>query len=265
MSNPLILIVTSNLKYGDSNSEDQKIWHVPHIKTLIDSNIASMIIVPGNLTNNGYDGKVSNKYCNKKAGSDENQLRLLQNKFVSQLSEDCPVLLCHGHNDMQNGANRYPVLDYIKSRHKNTIYTIEVKTKCTFLSTIFIHCLGLYPNKNTLKWLKQELGDRKFVPRILFFNYNLMDSKWSEKEKEKFYKTILEYNVVLILTNHADSHGQTLWNNIPVVYAADNHFAVVKYYEVINDDPVYRTGSTINIKNIGNNHVYGKLIVNFMS
>jgi len=183
---------------------------------------AEFVIVTGDLTDNGSDGK---SFMGWKYGGSENQLGYLSVSYVDFIETyEKDVYLCNGNHDRGKRILwwRYkPVVTYIKKRHSSTNYSfIRHNTK-------FI-CCGEYP-KN-IKWLKKQLQDNE--PTFIFFHYNLVGSYsdwWTDKQKDAFFNAIQDYNIIAIFVGHHHiSRSNMDWRGHKVISSA-NRYSLVTY------------------------------------
>lgn len=231
-------IVTSDLHFGSESPKDidNIMYHLMY-DVFINS-----IIVTGDLTGNGYDGKESLKCLscifgskNILVGGDKtNELGLLQSFFINPIHElNKKIYLIQGDSDRNNGACRYPVRNYIRSLYGKEYYS--------FVSdgVLFLMC-DIYPNKKICGWIHSITKTIK-IPTLIFFHYNLEGSSsnlWSEVEKHNFYETVKDVNVLAIFCGHEKRSYTYLWNNIKVYDTSGTMFMVV----------TVNTGSITNIK-----------------
>jgi hypothetical protein len=102
------------------------------------------------------------------------------------------MLMCQGNHDtyVPWPYVSHPVANYIKSRYGEQFYVREVN------SVVFI-CCGIYPDKDVLPWLTEQLKSAGTKPVIVWFHYNLWGEYsdfWSEQEKQAFLETITVRN-----------------------------------------------------------------------
>lgn len=100
--------------------------------------------------------------------------------------------------------------------------------------------------ENSLEFLEQDLRDRvgdSGKPVILAFHLGFDDfglKWWTERDREKFYNVIQQYNVIAIFQGHNHSVGKFNWNNIDVWAAGSpRHDAATGEYLVVQ---VSKTG-----------------------
>ncbi len=91
-------------------------------------------------------------------------------------------------------------------------------------------CLGKYPDKSAIKFLKNDLKSNKDSKIVIFFHYNLT-GKWSDwwSEKERFYNVIKDYNIKAILVEHAHISRTSEWKDYLVVSAGSKKIAKCTY------------------------------------
>lgn len=180
------------------------------------------VIVTGDLTENGYDGKSIGCF---QYGGDEDQLSPLNREYVKGLEiQGISVYLCAGNHDRGRKWIPYkPVQKYVKERHGGLKYSFE---RCG----IKFICCGEYPKD--LKWLKKELVNDQ--PMFIYFHFNLVGKYsdwWSNKEKEKFYQVIKYYsNLQAIMVGHRHSSQiHTEWKGITVIRSAGRGFTLINF------------------------------------
>lgn len=187
--------------------------HKP-VQTMIDRiighinvNEKNVILVAGDITDHGYDG-ISTCQCffpcfgsnsGITGGSKVNELNMFQTEFLERFKylTNTYIYFIHGNHDLYNGAGRYPVLDYIKSKFGNTYYSFVVN------GIVFFMC-GLYPDASICNWIKTEFIEKQVndkTPLIFCFHYS-MDSTWWKEEKTIFLNTINAKNILGILVGH---------------------------------------------------------------
>jgi len=135
------------------------------------------------------------------------------------------------------------MLRFLKDEYGSYLYSFYIG------NVLFIN-LGLHPaikpsevaEKSSVKelgqsmeFLKKTLSDvkDKNTPIVIFFHYPTQGSYsdwWPQEDKDAFYNTIKNYNVILILAGH--SHGGTIYkfrDRFPMVRAAGVEFAEIKF------------------------------------
>lgn len=211
------IIHDSDTHYGSRNKVDPRLEKEQNPDRILehDSDV-DLVIITGDLTENGYDGK---SFCCYNYGGDQKQLQSFKQNYVEPLEEaNIPVKLCPGNHDRGRPPYWYqPVFSYIKDRHVNDS-SAETEYSFDYQHFRFI-CCGIYP-KN-LKWLAKQLDQE--VPTILFFHYNLegeWSDWWSDQEKEDFGKTIEGYPIAGILVGHNHISNVSDWNGHRVISSA---------------------------------------------
>jgi predicted MPP superfamily phosphohydrolase len=192
--------------------------HVEKIIELTRKEKINAVICPGDLTDNGWDGK--HLFC-RKYGGDYDQLTPLKTQFVEPLEKYVPVYLCVGNHDyyVPKPYIHHGVLDYIIKKHGALIYSFDI-------NDLHFICLGKYPDKSAIKFLKQNLHKDKNI--IIYFHFNL-DGPWSDwwtvAEKDVFAQTINGYNIIALLVGHCHISQITEWRGFKVVMGAAESFA----------------------------------------
>lgn len=194
---------------------DYKKNHVEKIIKECDKEKIDALICPGDLTNNGWDG--SHLLC-WKYGGDVDQLKPLKEEYVKPLEKHLPVYLCHGNHDkyVPRPYIHHGVLDYIKKKYGGLRYSFDI-------NDIHFICLGLYPDEDGLRFLKNDLIKNTNKNVIIFFHYNLVGSYsdwWSNSEKEDFYDTIKNYKIIGLLVGHHHISKVDNWKGYPVILSA---------------------------------------------
>jgi len=200
----------------------------------IDRSKINIVIVAGDLTAHGYDGIITNQWLFPifgpnswiTGGSSVNELQMLKDQFVYRVGaqQNVYMFLMNGNHDLNNGAGRNPVCDYITSIYHNTFYVVQ------YNGYFFFMC-GLYPTAGINSWIQQQMqmhGITNQTPLFFSFHYNLtgdMSDWWSEAEKDAFYATIQGKNVVGIFVGHRHESYQNEWKGIKVVSAGGFSFA----------------------------------------
>lgn len=228
------ILLTSDLHYPTDNSN--------LVQTIIDHinpGIINVVVVAGDLTSHGYDGKVTChclfSCCTPNSGitggSKTNELGIFKDQFVKPITEhggvtsthqsdviapNTTLLLVHGNHDKYNGAGRYPVLDYISNRYGDTHYTRQI-------NNVYFFMCGLYPNKSTCQWIAStfnELGLTNDTPVIFVFHYNLYGACsdwWNDSEKDYFFETVKSFHVLAIFVGHSHQPGEGNFRGIRVI------------------------------------------------
>jgi calcineurin-like phosphoesterase family protein len=228
------IYLVSDLHFGNSNESAVNIKVNQCISKIKDNiilhdninifNDEYIIIIAGDLTDHGYDGKETCKCLFKcftsnsffTGGGNINELNLFKTKFIEPLKNiknnlhtdfDTPIkIFCgHGNHDLYNGAYKYPVLDYIKkeySRCEKINYYFEFGSN----KNIICFMCGLYPDDIICDWITKISNEKKFEitksPVLICFHYPIKSNWWEDREKDKFMHTIKNINVIGVLTGH---------------------------------------------------------------
>lgn len=211
-------ILDSDIHYGKRENNGPRTSKQRNSEYISEELDVDFAIVAGDLTENGYDGK---RCCCFKYGGFSNQLKALKEQYIEPIEYvGIPAKLCVGNHDRGRPPYIYqPVFRYVKKRHGDIQYSFDHK------NVRFI-CCGLYP-KDT-KWLKKQLKSNQ--ANIIYFHYNLegaWSDWWTEKEKNKFYKTIKGYPIAAILVGHQHSNKQSKWKDIDVIKCAYRGYAKI--------------------------------------
>ena len=222
------ILLTSDLHYDGTGKQPN-----PRVAQTILSNLrpdrSNIVIAAGDLTDHGYDGKVTNKClfscCSGNSvltgGSNVNELKQFNDSFVQPIdaNESTHLCLIHGNHDTYNGAGRYPVQDYIKKRHGNLYYTHQIN------DVILFFC-GLYPDENICHWIQSESNKLKVTPKtplVFIFHYNLygnMSDWWTDAQKETFVQTVKGFNVLAVCVGHLHDTYTGMYKGLRVVSGA---------------------------------------------
>lgn len=219
-------ILVSDLHYIDNIRPDKK-NNISSILSCVTSENIDALIVPGDLTDIGSDGNCSiwkkGNCCEIK--KETNQLGNLKTQFINTLEPYVDIYLSHGNHDTYRvsmisdfkhclGLTRYknPVLSYIESRHGDTIYSFS-KNNIKFIS------LGMYPDKKGIEYLKKNL--LSYISTIIFFHFDFDSVKddgspwWNKEDKQLFYDTIRDYNILCICIGHAHiTYSNRYWPSV---------------------------------------------------
>lgn len=217
----IIFVHDSDLHYGKYKLEPRRNKE-KHPESIISSR-AQFVIVTGDLTENGYDGK---RFGCFRYGGDEDQLSPFLKNYVAPIEESGrEVYLCAGNHDRGKrflGISIYPAVKrLIQKRHGGSKYTFR-KGDLKFI------CCHECPSD--IKWLKKQLNDQD-QPTIIFFHFNLQgpfSDWWSQKQKDVFYAAIKDYNIVGILVGHHHLNQVSEWKGIKVINSA-NQFSYILY------------------------------------
>lgn len=216
---------------GEPLPRGVKLNHINRISDINKTTPIDLILIAGDLTDNGFDGKP--KLYKKRR---EDQLSIYINSYVTPLEEvGFVVYACPGNHDFYTGAPKYKgVSKYLAtkyaathrhSKRKSGLYSFYHK-KVLFIS------MGIYPS--FLAWLKRLLKKTNNNQAIVFFwHYNTVVSEphsdwWSEKEKENFYALIEDLNVQAIINGHFHNSGIGYWHDLPVIRGAGVSYGVIE-------------------------------------
>jgi len=200
-----------------------------HPKLLADTE-AEFVIVTGDLTQNGYDGRYINFGVFKiRYGGDEDQLGPLKHEYVKPLVESGKnVYLCAGNHDRGRSFIKVftyrPVRRYIRKRHHGNTYSFQVRG----LNFVII---DEYPSSSRRKWLKRQLQRHSGEPFIIAFHFNLegkFSDWWSQSAKDKFHRCIQGHNILAILVGHHHVSKVSEWHGFRVISSAKN-FSLIYY------------------------------------
>ena len=199
-----------HFKKRDNNIVTLYDYKANNVQRIINSN-ADFVLVAGDITNNGSDGK---KILCIPISGPEKQLQAYMSHYVEPIeSYGIKVYSCLGNHDNWT----YPpyihkaIVNFIKKKHGGLLYNFVNK------SVQFI-CLSIYPDKTSLKYFSKVADKSK--PIVVFFNYNLegeVSGSWSNEEKQAFKNTINGYNIKLIVTGHLHEAWAVTWNGYPVI------------------------------------------------
>ena len=210
-------ILDSDLQYGKEGKVGPIFGKEDNLDLILENDHdVDFVILAGDLTENGYNGK---SFCCYNYGGNTKQLQAFQENYLDPLEqENIVVRLCPGNHDRGRFPYFYqPVFSLLREKYGDIRYRFE------YQHFNFI-CPGIYPND--IPWLEKQLnGD---LPNIIFFHYNLegpFSDWWTEKEKDDFYKTIQDYKIAGILVGHHHISKESSWNDIKTVSAAGNGYA----------------------------------------
>lgn len=206
-----------HFKYGII---EYKSDHVNKIIEQVSKEKIDALICAGDLTNNGWDG--SHILC-WKYGGEYDQLSPLKEQFVEPLEKHLPVYLCHGNHDkyVPRPYIHHGVLNYIKKRHGGLMYSFDI-------NDIHFVCLGMYPDKKALEYLKKDMEKNLDKNVVIFFHFNLVGQYsdwWSDEEKENFYNVIKNYKIVALLVGHIHISKIYNWKGYPVIVSSHRSIA----------------------------------------
>ena len=216
-------LVDSDLHFR-RNIRNDKLDHVKKITNLCNQEKINALICPGDLTNNGWNGK--HILCWYYGGK-EDQLTPLKKQYVDILSQKLPVYLCGGNHDyyVPWPYITHPVINYIKERHGAKYYSFDIQT-------LHFICLDRYPDKYGIKFLQKDLEKYKDRDIIIIFHYNLIgpySNWWKENEKEIFYNTIKNHNIIALIVGHWHTSRVDEWKGYKVIYGAGSKIAKCTY------------------------------------
>ncbi len=203
--------------------------NVQKITEKIKNDNIKAIICPGDLTNNGWDGK---KFWKWKYGGDFNQLGPLKKDYVEPLEDHTNVYLCAGNHDTYVPWPYFHkgVFDYIKARHGSLRYSFDLKEDSD--QGLHFICLHIYPDEDGIEFLQKDLKknhDRKIV---IYFHYNLsgpFSDWWNDEEKGVFLKTIKDYNIKAIIVGHFHKTYERDWNGYKIINGGGRNIPLVTY------------------------------------
>src|SRR3989344_677219 len=211
---------------------------VKRVSDLIDStgDEIKAVIIPGDLTYNGFDGS---KIIGYEYGGDQDQLSTLHNKIIKVLEHKVRIYLCAGDHDyhVKWPKCRKPIFDYIKARHKGLRYEFninKIKGEEKKIVLKFV-CLHIYPNKKSREFLKKILLEHPTYAYILVFHYTPIGNNIRTKDKKKLLKIISGYNIVAIICGHTHVSKSLTWMNEDtredylIILASGDKFALCEY------------------------------------
>lgn len=206
-------VVDSDPQIGKEGQELAKSGHTSRILSLSKELSIKCMIMPGDLTDLGSDGKC----C-----SSVDQLGEFINEWVSPLEtiKGMQLLLCAGNHDTYT-FNK-PVMSWLKKRHGDHKYFVDIHN-------IRFICLGIYPDKKNCEWLKSQININN--PIVLFFHYNLSgpySDWWKDTEKEEFFNVINGHNIIGIFTGHIHDSFMTKWKGFNVYSTGGKYFALCR-------------------------------------
>lgn len=180
------------------------------------------LICPGDLTDMGWDG--SHLFCWNYGGT-QDQLGALISQYVTPLDKITKVYLGPGNHDtyVPWPYVTHPVLKYIKKRHGDIRYTFDIEN-------LHFICVGIYPDQKGIQFLKSNLSTKK--RNVIFFHYNLegpFSDFWTAAEKDVFYKTIKDHDILCIIIGHQHVSRTSNWKGYTVVSAAGSKIAKCEY------------------------------------
>lgn len=197
----LRIAVTSDLHFTGSKITNLRVDKLNNLD-LFRSLRPDLIIVAGDLTDNGYDGtwypfKTKNQWGGYR-------------KWHEEASKNCRVLTIHGNHDT-----------YVKKPYwsQPVRLAIILKYGYTFYSRTYrnfkILALGCQPmdSKKSVHDFLRKVGDRKI---IIFFHYNLIgpySEFWSDSDKMAFWNMIKPHhsNILCIIHGHIHANLDYFW------------------------------------------------------
>ncbi len=220
-------LVNSDTHVGNDNHSNYilKKAQLPKMLEVIDDfNDVSLVVLAGDLTDTGHDW----------------QFQQFSNEWLIPLvNAGVNIFLAHGNHDtyLDHWYEKKAVLDYIKKTYGNLHYSFNIEG-------VHFVCCGKYPEgtkssscclpscKKT--WLKKDLEKvGKMTPIVIFFHYNIVGNFsdwWTQEEKDEFYDTIEDYNILCVFTGHWHYTFTHMWREqIPVACVGGSYFAVADY------------------------------------
>ena len=216
------IILSSDLHFRVDIREDKK-NQVEKIIKMKDEFQIQLVISAGDLTEYGLDGK-SFLWCRKNT---VDELTHLKNNWVKPIEDvGIKVLMTIGNHDSYTGRPYWikPVFKYIKNKYGATYYPwlwMDYSGCYTYRhNNVLFISMGIYPKY--IKFLKKNLPKDKNYPVIIFYHYNTIEGEgfsdwWSEKQKNKFYETIKDYNIITIINGHIHSTYEKEWMGIKML------------------------------------------------
>ena len=93
--------------------------------------------------------------------------------------------------------------------------------------------MGLYPHRDDNEFLKFALPlPNSNIPVIIFFHYNFIEREkysdwWNNSDKELFYNTIKNNNILAIMHGHLHITSISSWKGIPVLNGSGNGIILI--------------------------------------
>ncbi len=254
MDDKIVFLLNSDTHFNKDGIRPDKTNDINNMLKILKNEKIDLILLPGDLTDVGSDGKGS---CWKKGSCFEvryefDQLSLLDDN-LKLLEEYTDVYLSHGNHDAYwssfntvlkkffgCSSTQYPVLHYIEKKYGSLNYSFYKKN-------VHFICLGMYPDKNGLEYLKKTLTTDKKT--IIFFHFSLDsdESWWPTTEKIDFYNQIIKHkNIICICAghHHITEDKFIYFNDVPIRFlngAGPNSFLKCTYQneqlitEIINN------------------------------
>lgn len=224
MSSAFSIAILSDLHIVDDLSTEKSLMINKICTSASKRNIVACICA-GDLTNrrrkDDFQGLVNNT----------KQIRNVKRLLVNPLeSAGVKVVLGPGNHDLYRDKYMFrPVIQYIRQRHKCD------RTFCYKLSRwgLDILCLGVYPSKKCLRWLRQNMHRTK--PTILFYHYNTKPEEpfsnwWKQTEKDNFYSVIKEYNnIIAIVNGHVHHSSIKKWKGFTMLNGGGSKVPLIKW------------------------------------
>lgn len=231
---PFKFVLDSDLHFGSSENNGIRPDKMQDRSKIIDlasdpRHQARFVVVPGDLTNNGGDGKYIDFGCYKwYYGGREDQAGAFRKQWVEPLSRHLPVYFGAGNHDTYVPWPYFhkPIFNYVRKQFGSLRYSFQPEPRVNFI------CLHIYPDADGIKFLRKELADKPTHDHIIFFHYNFrgpLSGWWSQEEKEIFWQTIRDHNIVGLLVGHHHVSEKYEWHGIPVIKAAGSSLALCTY------------------------------------
>lgn len=208
------------------------------VKAIVANPSIEFVISAGDLTDNGYDGKLTCSCFGRLfpapnllvGGGVENQLAEYISRFDAPLrAAGKLVFAMPGNTDKCNGGRRYPVDAFLRERHGGTHY-IVVRG-----GVALVFC-DVYPNATVLEWFARAIHTQALqnLPFAFFFHYNLEDASfgtdtddWTSAEKRAFRNAINNLHVLGIFVGHIHASYTYKWNRHNVYCTGGDSWALV--------------------------------------
>jgi predicted phosphodiesterase len=227
------IAIISDLHFG--STEEPSRSNVEHFRNVVIlNNDVKAVIVPGDLTSAGYDGIIKFKWLwrllGKKnigciGGGEVNELGLFKDNFVTPLEDAGKLVLSgYGNHDTYNGAGRYPVLDWIRTKYGSLPYRRDISTAA---GPVRIYMCGQFPDAGCREYLARELDTAGSEPIIIAFHYAMNSTWWSDADKNAFWDVIQDKNIKALVVGHTHESNTELWHDIPVFNASGSDFIIL--------------------------------------
>ena len=206
------------------------------VKAISSDPTIEFVVVAGDLTDNGYDGKRDCSCLASMCGTPvvEDQLAEYIARFDAPLhAAGKHVYAVPGNTDNVVRRWRHPVTDFIRSRHGDTHYIVLRE------GIALVFC-DVYPDAKVLAWFARELAHKptlRNMPFAFFFHYNIHDASfgsgqvddWTSLEKLAFRDAIKSLRVLGIFVGHLHATYAYKWNQHDVYCTGGNdRWAVVE-------------------------------------